>query len=391
MNAAVLPIIPVLLLATFTIDVGLINQTALTFIEFLVGGSGDHDPATGTDTYTNPDIDGATYQVSQRGVGPRSFDAHEIQTVAGGGFKLLNGEKFNSGDRWFIIVAQTSTTHVPVISKALFVDIIEINANVTIGTTHFNKMLEANASALVITATFPSLGTIPEDTMFGFNTHAGSQRYFAIQLASGETMRFQRGLKNITWLGQAETLIIIKKGSLLKVLDYGGDYPRVGEKVKSDLQPLNGLPETGGWYNIADVPRFFYEFVNKIPLGQLSAIVSGNVSERTKFAIDSIGGRFWMPDTGGYFERNVDPDGNVDLERVSGSRYTGSIQNDSVGQFTIHGMSAAVAGGNGGTPNMDVLDTNIADPFNGGPKDFTVFTGTDTKPKNVDVNTWRII
>jgi hypothetical protein len=381
---------PGTLLSTFTIDVGLINQTAIEFIEFIVDGGNAHDPASGTITYTNTELDGADYNVTQRGIGPRSFQ-DEIEKVAGGGFKLLNGEKFNSLDRWFIIVALTTTTVPPIISKGLFADVLEITTNTTISSTHYNCLLEANASGAILTITFPSLSSIPENTMFGFNTHFGSQRYMTIQLQSGEKIRFMGAEKNVTWLGKRETLCIIKKGSLLKVFEYNGDYLRVGEIVKSNIQLPNSLPETGGWYNNADYPRFYTEYVSQIISGQLSAISGGNPVDRTKFALDTVGNRFWVPDTGGYFERNVDPDANIDTDRTSGNRYTGTIQDQTTGEFIITGALAAVSGGNAGTPNMTVLATDIVPPFNGGPTDVTINAGIKTKPVNVAVNSWRII
>jgi hypothetical protein len=382
------------LLATFSIDVGLISTTAIEFIEFVVDGPDPDDPAAGAVNYINTDLDGADYIVTQRGVGPRSWD-DEIEPYAGGGFTLLNGETFVSQDRWFITVAKVIQVPTNTVSRGLFIDIEEVSADKTINASDYNKLLEMTGTGTIRTITFPALSSIPEDVILGFNTHFSTLRYTAIQLQSGEVIRFRGEEKNIIWLGQNETLIIEKKAGKLKTLSYEGDYLRLGEKVSSDIAPANSLPETGGWFEFAEYPRFYYDYVAKIPLIQLSSVsdIAADLNNaRQRFSIDSAGSHFWIPDTGGYFERNVDPNGNVDTERTL--RYTGSAQAPAVGKHKhdddeVHGESytgspTSSVGGSGAN-NQHTYTHQTRDTGTG------MATNNDNRPINVAVNRFRII
>lgn len=388
------PMVQGTLLGTFTIDVGLISTTAIEFIEFVVDGPGADDPVNGAINYVNTDLDGAVYIVTQRGVGPRSWD-DEITPYAGGGFTLLNGETFISQDRWFLTVAKTIQVATNTVSRGLFIDIEEISADKTINATDYNKLLEMVGTGTIRTITFPVLSSIPEDVIFGFNTHFSTLRYTAIQLQAGDVIRFRGEEKNIIWLGQNETLIVEKKAGKLKTLSYEGDYLRLGEKVSSDIAPANSLPEIGGWFEFAEYPRFYYDYVAKIPLGQLSSVsdIAADLNNaRQRFSIDSAGSHFWIPDTGGYFERNVDPNGNVDTDRTL--RYTGSAQAAAVGKHDhdyddVHGESY------NGSPNSTTSGNGAANQqtFSKKTKDTGTNLGTnsDNRPVNVAVNRFRII
>jgi hypothetical protein len=388
------PMVQGTLLATFSIDVGLISTTSFEFIEFIVNGPGPNDPAADQPNYVNTDIDGADYMVTQRGIGPRSFE-DEIQLLPGGGFTLLNGETFVNQDRWFLTVAKTIQVATNTVSRGLFIDIEEVSADKTINATDYNKLLEMTGAGTIRTITFPLLGSIPEDVIFGFNTHYSTVRYTAIQLQTGEVIRFRGEEKNIIWLGQNETLILEKKAGKLKTLSYEGDYSRLGEKVSSDIAPANSLPETGNWFSFADYPRFYYDYVAKIPMGQLSLVsdVNSNLNHaRQRFSIDSAGSKFWIPDTGGYFERNVDPNGDVDAERTQ--KYTGSYQPALVGNHD-HDYDDVHAEGYAGPPVSPTAGSGANNPvtFSKKTKNTGINLGNtyDNRGVNVAVNRWRII
>jgi hypothetical protein len=399
------------LLASYVIDVGKIFQAIMTLYEFKVGRGEANDPAANATQYTNSALAGFTAErliVTQRVVGPRSFLMGEIEVLDAGGFKFPDDsdEVFNDQDFWTVWALNLITVQDPVnITRGRFKDIIEFDDDLTITDDHYDCLLEAaGPDTDLLTLTFPPLAGIPNDVAFGITTHGGDQRYVAIQLDGSDICRFMRDTKNIFWLGKNETIYVIIKDGIMKVSDYNGDYARVGQKVKRDIDfttdpgdesPLNIVAEVGGWLLIADYPRLYYEFVNKLPPAQLSAVVAGVVTDKTKFAIDAPNVRFWIPDTGGYVERNVDPDANVDTDRASDQRYTGTVQTDLVGDIdaTLPVETAAVSGGNGGTPNMKVIETDIVAPFKG-PDDtveLTIAGGSETRMKNVAVNSWRII
>ena len=387
------PLVQGTLLSSFTIDVGLLNVVAFDFIEFKVDGEEVNDPAAGSTTYNNTSIAGKEYMVSQRGIGTRSFE-DELLLLPAGGFQLLNGETFISQDRWFLTVANTVTVSggggggggtSP--GRGLFTDIIEVTADRTITNDDYNKQFEITGAGVIRTLTFPLLGTIPEDTIFGINTHYTTVRYTAVQLQSGESIRFCGSERNVLWLGKNETLIFEKKNGFFKVLSYEGDYKRLGEKVKSDIAPVNSLPETGSWYEFVEYPRFYYDYVSKIPPAQLALAsdVTNNLNNaRLRFSINTITQMFWMPDTGGYFERNVDPDGNVDVDRIL--KFTGSFQGANVGKHRHDYIDAHGEGYTGG-PVVEVSGSGQNNQINY-PKEAEdtgdgIGVNSDNRPLNV--------
>jgi hypothetical protein len=394
------------LLASYTIDVGKIYQASIIKYEFTVdGGDTDNpDPADGTKEWNQTELAGIPAEqliVSERAIGFRSFLKGEIEILDDGGFKFpdAGSEVFVSGDFWTVLYLQLTTVQDPVnITRGKYASVISFDDDVTIDDTHYDALLlAAGPDTDILTLNFPELDTIPNGTAFTVSTHGGLQRYVAVQLSSGDVAKVNGNSDNIFWVGLAETVEIIVQAGVMYISKWDGDFNRVGDIVKSNIQPKNTLAETGAWYNFDDYPRLYYWYVANIDPAQLSAFSGSTVTDRTKFAIDSPNTRFWLPDTGGYVERNVDPNGDIDTRRTSSPnlRYSGTIQADSVGSVsgTLAGKTIALSGGNGGTPNADVLDSDIVAPFNGGAKSIAIsITGaSETSMKNVAVNSFRKI
>jgi len=377
------------LLGSFFQDVGLITQSMVDFLSFVVDRGQPNDPVSGTNEYVNTQLQGCQLQVSQRGFGPYSPD--EISILPGGGFRLPTGYTFGSSDTWFIVAVKATAQPAPIVAKNIFEDIIQESGNFTITTGHYNRIIEATGGATVQTATIADLNVLPNLTQFEFNTHSFGGRYLAITV-SGGNIKHRGSLKTTIWLGKYETLVVVKKGANLVIVSWDGDHSRVGEKVKGDIAPSNSIAEQGGWLLIADYPRLYFDYVSQIPPGQLSAIAAGNVVEPTKWAIDSANNRFWVPDTGGYFERNVDINGDVDTQRTE--RYTGSAQDDAI---KTHEFPIPIRRDNNvvgtGTGNGAAIDLTLynTDPNNAAFIKAKYTGATETRVKNVSSNTWRII
>ncbi len=375
------------LLATFQIDVGLIAQSTVDFFEFTVGGGGSN-PSPGDNFYSNSLLNGINtnhIQISQRSYGIRSW-VDEIQPYTGGGFEFQGSEIFSDQDRWFGIVYKDVQVPSPIIGNTMFVDFDEITADKTIDASYYNKLIELNGSGDILTITFPNFSTIPDNTVFGFTTHLGAQRYAALTFQTGNTANFLGSAKNIIWLGKAEEIAFIKKSAGLKVMWADGDFRRVGEVIKTEA-PLNGISETGGWKTIALYPRLYYWYVSQLDNSFLSAFTGNTVTNPTMWAIDAPNDRFWIPDTGGYFERNLDPDNNVDVNRNSGTNLPGNKQDD---EFKSHKHDGKMGEGTG---PLSVPDNTTPSPLNSGVRTYqTELTGGDeTRPKNILRKAYRII
>lgn len=282
-------------LTTFTIDLGLVNQSLVEFIEFVVG---DVDaPANGDTDYVNTSLDGideANLQISQRSVGIRSWN-DEIELLSGGGFSLLNGELFNELDRWFIMVTKEATSVAPPASGNVFDDVKFINGNITIDNTHYNNLLVMAGSSGWQEIEFEDLSTIPNKTRFSFNTLDGTATGVIIKIKAGASGTIQTGFiggDTIFYLRKYETVSFIVYDEVLWLYDGKGNWDNVGD-IKYG-ENINGtcIKEEGQWVDIDDEPRFFYWFVNKLPLGYLAA---SSTTETGKFFIDLPNNRFRMP------------------------------------------------------------------------------------------------
>lgn len=287
------------LLATFTIDVGLINQSTIEIIEFIVGDAGA--PAHGDVNYINTDLDGIAtthLQVVQRSIGPRSWD-DEITLYSGGGFTLLGGELFNEDDRWFITVVKDASVVVPQITTALYEGIKIKSADFTIDSTYYNKLILTAGGTGWIKATMPDLSTIPDFTKFTFNNQDGIATGLIIYVPIG-TISTINGISDTSfYLRKYEVVTFIVYQGTLILIDGKGNWDRVGEQIVLDTPKYSDTnidtytaKENGQFINIEDEPRLFYWYVNKLPLDYLA---SSSTTDLGKWFIDMPNNRFRMP------------------------------------------------------------------------------------------------
>jgi len=385
------------LLSTFVYDVK--TQTLLSEMRYYtVDGPGDHDPDNGTNTIVDPYFIGRTvYKVYKEGFRPLVPETE--WTHAGDTITLLAGGPFQTDEvipveiHFGVDVSGGSSESFPD-------DVVEITADTAIDTTHYGKLMEANGISSILTISFPDFATIPDRTMFGFTTEKGAQRYLAIEFEAGNYCQVDGQQRPIIWMGKSEQLWLFKKGSYVRVVSWTGDKNRLGEVVKADKAPRNGLAEVGGWMDIPEYPRLYNWYINDLPpdlLGTGTFPSTPAAASRTKFCIDLINNKFWMPDTGGYFDRNTDPDGNVDTDRPAGDRKSGTNQGDAINPagISIENMSRrGNPDGNGDRTNSPnyFIDKSRDIPANYTPLQLTSSVGaTETRAKNVNRNAYRII
>lgn len=290
------------LLATFTIDIGLINQSTIEIIEFIVGDTGA--PAHGDVNYVNTDLDGidtSHIEVVQRSIGPRSWN-DEISLYAGGGFTLLGGELFNQDDRWFLTVVKDETVAAPSGTANLFDDVKFITANTTINSTHYNNLLIMSAASGWTEVTFPNLSSIPNKTRFTFNTLDGTATGTKIIMGGTGIIQFNGSGETTFYLRRYEVVSFIVYSGVLFLYDGKGNWDRVGdqviaEKSKSNFTDETTLKEWGQWVDIDDEPRLFYWFVNKLPSDYLA---TSSATEFHKWYIDLPNNRFRVPNSPGH-------------------------------------------------------------------------------------------
>jgi len=298
------------LLATFTIDVGLINQSTIEIIEFKVGDTGA--PANGAVNYINTTLDGIAtthLEVFQRSVGIRSW-IDEITPYTGGGFTLLGGELFNQDDRWFINVIKDVTVASPSGSTKLYDAIINPTTSFTINSSHYNNLMlmAGDIGTKWDVITFNSVASIPNGTRFTINTMNTNSIGVKLFCVAG-TIYFNTQLSGQEfYLRKNETVSLIVQGGGLYIYEGKGNWDKVGEQVF--IETLNNtsnideytIKEQGQWVNIEDEPRLFYFYVNRLPVNYI-ATDPYSYSEMNKWGIDFINNKFRMPNTIGSVNR----------------------------------------------------------------------------------------
>lgn len=391
------------LLSTFVYDVK--NETIIAERRYYTtDGVGAYDPVQDDTSITDPYLVGKTvYGVFKEGF--RYLVPGTEWTQTGDTIDILAGGPLQSLEVVTIEINYTVGASASG-GASTPTDIIEVTANLTLDSSHYDKMMEANGSATILTITFPDLLTIPDGKKFWFNAHKDAQRYIAIVFPSGGYCQVDGSARTTVWVAKGEELSIIKKGSYMRIISWSGDRNRVGQIVYGGTkEPINGIPLLGGWVPIADVPRLFNWYVNELDFTELGSgtdDIEPSADNRTKWIIGAT--KLWFPDHGGLFHRAKDHDGNNDDVRLPNA-----YQADAVGPATVKtrvftGNGLLKNGLPGGTPGVGILGTlgdggsittDSASGLNNNnahtdPWDL-ISTAGQTRPKNVAVIAYVII
>jgi hypothetical protein len=247
----------------------LLSYEVKTFQVGLGRGTPYFDPADQDTDYINTDLDGLTYTVFKPGYGPLDWAA-DITPRVGGGFTFTNGQVFAQDEIYTILISNLVTQPIQQSGVGFPDDIVTLNVDTVFSSAHYGKLLEIDSLNPLLTLSI-NLSAIPDGTMFAINTqkHNNILKNVVLNLGLGQAII----AKGISWqtayVGRSEVVTLFKKGSVLRILNWDGDYKRIGEKVLADgLPPENSLPLDGGWYLKTDLPRAFNWYVNRLPAGE---------------------------------------------------------------------------------------------------------------------------
>lgn len=390
-----------LLLDTFNYNVRE-DSAGLEFRFYKGGGLGTYDPAPGTNVITDPYLDGKTILSVDR-EGFRFLKPNEEFMHTGDTVEVYQNEppvavEFGEGERIVIVLSYPIPAPPSSSGQSFPIDFIDLDGgDIVMNSTHFNKVMVAQSSATILTVTFPSFSTIPDKTRFGFNTHNADfdsgQRYMKIVIDGlGVNYLQHRGeQKAIVWMGKGETLEVQKKGTKLYVIDWDGDQDRIGEIVATDTPPINSVAEVGFWADFTEYGRFYEEFVKRINMAYLGTATypsTPDVVNKTKWIIDAVNSKFWVPDTRGMFIRNYDNVGLIDPEGVLFGRLPGGYQPSQVGQFSITFLKGNGFTGNPSAGDVDKFGYGGANPQS---RTLTFNSAKKTFGENVARIIYRII
>ena len=301
---------------------------------FITGGGAEpNDPAIGQSDYVNVALDGKTIkEIFQEGFRPL-WDAIEWEPLAGGGIRLLTNSigdplYFQQDVVYRILVQSTVLSSAPTANDA-FSTIVTESDDFNVGDAHWNNTVLVSGGLSKTIASLPFLAGIADGKGVIIQHDGGTPIYIHLKAKSGEIIRFRSEDKNIIYLAKGEFIKLLKFGTKWYVKEFCGKWDLIGSRNKTDgTQPINTLPEVGGWYLKTDYARLYLDYVSQLDIAEIVAgtdDVTPATGDKAKWNVGST--KFWVPDRGGYFDRNADPDGNID---PGGVRISGDIENDLV-------------------------------------------------------------
>jgi hypothetical protein len=306
---------------------------------FVVDGAGANDPVAGATEYTNTTLNGKTisgvFQEGFRYLRP----GVEWTPKAGGGVTLLGGQKFDGGQVWTVEISYNVATPVTVNNDA-FSEIVQITTDTALGSGQYNKTVVATPSGSGLEAVLPFISTVPEGRGYVLMHNGGNAVNVTLVCGLGDTLRFRGATKTYVRLGIGEFIKVVKSGSIWYVVDYQGQFDRVGQKIFADVVGVNQLLCDGQTTYDGNVYARLWDYItNEVPVNQrVSFTMFDQVStingrpvftNRGFFAVDLNSETFKLPDLRNQTFRFVRSIGEADENRVP--NLPGAFQGWSVG------------------------------------------------------------
>lgn len=307
-----------------------------------VDGGDTYDPVDGSTNITDPYFDGKSIsRIFQEGYRFLKRTV-EWRQDTGGILTLLNdinsGSQItnNSNEVWTVDIDYTVINADTTPSDDTFTDIINVTADFTLDGTMYGKTIAAAAVLTKLTVTTPALGGSTEKRGYEVMHDGGNAPNIKVKAAVGEVFRFRCADVNYILLGKGEYVKFVKKivglTSKWYVIDYRGQWDRIGEQVSADYQNDNSLMMDGGDFDGTVYIRP-YEFIrDKIPLGQKTdyATWAGSASKQGLYAIDTAAQTFRAPLRLGKSTKFVSNVGGADALRPD--NVPGGFQAEQVGE-----------------------------------------------------------
>lgn len=314
-----------------------LNESELIIYDYVVDRGESYDPISGENTVVDSRLEGYNFYIERRAWGKYRADEYTKDTTTG--TWTIPSHEFEEGDTYFAIVEKHVTSDTAPVPSSDYIDVTEISEDVVLSSDMYRNVLEAITSNNVTTLTIPLLSGIPKTRVL-VNTHSMTGRYLSIAFTSPNTVKFMgRTVSKIT-LGKGEEIEMLFTGTACKVIQYSGDYRRLGMFHWGRGIENNSAQLIGTLYNIADFPRLYDDFINLLPASQIttmltwgSAVTIDGVEEypyKGMFAVDTGSGTFRVPDMRNRSVRALSLSGS-DLTRLP--NYAGGFQLDKIRDF----------------------------------------------------------
>lgn len=318
------------LISEFIYDPTYTNVEVRLPLQLIAGGPGEFDPAVDANQLNIPFLtewEGLWYPERRANAG--TMADYEYTILSTGGLQLTSGDTFDAGELIWIHFNPKITISTPVYNYLnLFVDIAVITADVTLDSSYYRKLLEIASTTTSITVTLPLLATIPNQTIFAFETSMGNQKQAKIAVQDSN-IKFLSGNRNAIELGTCEYLWLLKEDDGFHVMKCSEGVLRVGAYVDHDIVMPNTSIADGGPLPAADYPRVL-RHINSLPAGLLltkTARDAGGDAVAGQWAWDVATQTIYKPDRRGLVARALPGTRGNDMQRDN-SALPGSYRPD---------------------------------------------------------------
>lgn len=361
---------------------------------YRVNGGGDNDPTSGTTAITDPYFDGKTisgvFQEGYRYLKPEE----EWEQDTGGVLQFLNdinsgSQITNNPDQIWMVEIQFPTTPPAGSNNAPFTDIVLESGNVTLDSSYDNKTILGTSAGNKQTLTSRAISSIPEGRGFLIIHDSSSAVNLIFKAQSGEVIRFRQADVNQVVLGKGEWIKAIRKGSKLYVIEYQGQWDRVGDIEPARQASANRLLCDGTTEYDLNVYVRLNDYINSLPVAQVvsyatfatTATINGEAGVETKigfFAKDTVTNKVKLPKLFNQAIMFLKNDGGADSKRVD--NIPGGYRHHEVGPHD-HDQPADA---NGSSNTQSLVDTaNSDEGFNTPHKTAIHNPGGETVPRNI--------
>jgi hypothetical protein len=347
------------LLGSADIDAAKAGEGYFQHFFLTVDGPGDNDPVSGTDEIEIEDLDGVLLAVSgeaattpvcqiiQRGVGPkeRGVEVEDFDPDNGRGFRLLQGDLFNQGDRWVVNVFRKIEAAAGGGGSAggypgSFEDIAE---SISLDITHLQKTLQFSGSDPVQLIPLMDLAGVADGKFMVFNTHKFTGNYVKLDFSAGGSLAFAGEELAAFYMPPGEELAVMFYDGIARVISYQGNAKTRGRIVWDYKERPGYIVADGQELSNANYPGL-YEFVENLPVGVAcsyadwalaTTLNSGLVDEKvvyyntSRWAIDTGAETIKVPDARDRFVRGL----KLQADATRPSNVPGGYQVDQVGNF----------------------------------------------------------
>lgn len=319
------------LISEFIYDPTFTNVEVRLPLQLIAGGPNEFDPVAGSNQILIPDlVDWTGLWYPERRANAGTMADYEYTVLPGGGLQLMGDDIIVDGELFWIHFEPKVTVSTPVFNYLnLFAGINAITEDTTLDSSTYRMVNMIMATGTAIRVILPLLSTVPDLTIFVFNTFMGNQKQATIQTL-GEIIHINNATTSALYLGANEYLWLIKQGNAYEVLMISDGVFRVGAQVDSDIILPNTMWLDGGSMITTDYPRVA-SYVYSLPAGQLLTIAqrNANVALVGQWAVDEANGLIYRPDYRGYTKRALPGTRANDSQRNSSS-FAGSFGADFV-------------------------------------------------------------